>query len=60
MSRLLDKGRPIIQAKRIDDSTASSRRFANRPDIDAAPAAQQVIRSAGTKAVFLHKRPICP
>jgi hypothetical protein len=51
MCRLPNEGHPIIQAKRVDNGTTSSRRFANRSDIDAASAAKQIIRRIRTKAI---------
>ena len=55
---ILDESRSIIQAERVDHAAASGRRLADRADIDTASAAQQIVRGAGTEAIFLHEGPV--
>jgi hypothetical protein len=46
MPSLPDERRPILQAAGVDDSAASGRCFADRSDINATAATQQIIGGA--------------
>ena len=58
MHRFADERRAVPQAACIDHRPPPGRRVTDCPDINAAPAAQQVIRGTGAKAITLHQRPV--
>jgi hypothetical protein len=58
LNRLLRERNAILQAPRVDYRTNPGRGFADRTDVNAASAAQQIIRSARAETISLHQGPI--